>query len=99
MISPVTNWRQTKNIHNRIGKIGKIISWTKVFVAPSGFENSVPYYAGIVEFGKAKRETLQFVDFDNEPQIGQNVITVVRRIGRQKPAEVILYGVKAKPYE
>lgn len=99
MNSPVTNWRQTKDINSRVGKIGTVISWTKIFVAPSGFENDVPYYAGIVEFEKGKREALQFVDFDKEPEISQNVITVIRRIGKQKPAEVIQYGIKAKLYE
>ncbi len=99
MSSSITTWRQTKNIHARIGKIGKVVSWTKIFVAPIGFENEVPYYAAIVEFEKEKRETFQLVDFDTGPQIGQNVITVVRRIGKQKPAEVIQYGIKAKPYE
>lgn len=99
MISSVTNWRQTKDIYVKVGKVGKIISWTKIFVAPTGFENDVPYYVAIIEFGKEKRNTMQLVDFDKEPSLGQNVITVVRRIGRQKAAEVIQYGIKAKLYE
>ena len=99
MTSPVANWRQAKNIHTKIGKVGTIISWTNVFVAPSGFENETPYYAGIVEFSKGQRATMQFVDFQNEPTIGQKVITAVRRLGRQKPHEVIQYGIKAKPLE
>ena len=99
MISSVTNWRQTKDIHKRVGRVGKVVSWTKIFVAPTGYENDVPYYAGIIAFEKSKRETYQFVNFDNDPIIGQNVITVIRRIGKQKPAEVIQYGVKVKPYE
>lgn len=99
MNSAVKNWRLTRNIHSRVGKVGRVISWTKIFVAPSGFESDVPYYAGIIEFEKSKRETYQFVNFDNDPIIGQNVITVIRRIGKQKPAEIIQYGVKVKPYE
>ncbi len=99
MSSPITTWRQTKNIHTRIGKLGKIISWTKIFVAPTGFENDVPYYAGIIEFEKEKRETFQLVNCDKEPKIGQNVITVVRRVCKQKLTEVIQYGIKVKPYE
>lgn len=94
----VTNWRLAKNIHTKVGKIGKVITWTKVYVAPSGFEADVPYYAGIVEFKNGERSAFQFVDFDNEPTIGQIVITVVRRIGRIKPQEVIQYGIKVKPY-
>ncbi len=97
MSSPVQNWRQTKNIASLIGKIGTILSWTKVFVAPAGFENDVPYFAGIVQFTKNTRTTMQFVDFEKEPVVGQKVITVVRRIGRPKPQEVIQYGIKVKP--
>lgn len=97
MSSPVKNWRQMKSIHTRVGKVGKVISWTKVFVAPSGFEADVPYYAGIVEFKNGERSTFQFVDFETEPIIGQNMVTVVRRIGRPKPADVIQYGIKVKP--
>ncbi len=99
MSSSIKNWRLTKNIHQRVGKVGKVISWTKVNVTPSGFENEVPYYVGLVEFPKGQRKMLQFVDFDKEPVIGDNVITVIRRIGKPKPAEVILYGIKAKPYD
>lgn len=98
MSNLVSNWRQAKNIHTKIGKLAKVISWTKVHVAPSGFEGDVPYYVGIVEFKSGQRTTAQFVDFENEPVIGQNVITVVRRIGRPKPTDVIEYGIKVKPY-
>lgn len=99
MTSVVKNWRQTKHINERVGKIGKVLSWTKIFVAPSGFETEVPYYAGIVVFEKNNKGTFQFVDFDKEPKVSQTVITVIRRIGKQKPAEVIQYGIKVKPYE
>lgn len=99
MNNSIKNWRQTKNINQRVGKIGKVISWTKVNMAPSGFENEVPYYVGLIEFQKGQREMLQFVDFDKEPVIGDTIITVIRRIGKPKPAEVIFYGIKAKPYE
>ncbi|MBI2465380.1 OB-fold domain-containing protein [Candidatus Shapirobacteria bacterium] len=98
MTNLVSNWRQAKNIHKQIGKVAKIVSWTKVYVAPSGFEADVPYYAGIVEFRNGQRTTVQFVDFEDEPAIGQNVVTVVRRIGRQRPQDVIQYGIKVKPY-
>lgn len=97
MSSPVSNWRLTKGIHTKVGKIGTIVSWTKIHVAPSGFEADVPYYAGIVKFKNGERATFQFVDFENEPVIGQNVVTVIRRIGKAKPQDVIQYGIKVKP--
>ena len=99
MNSPVSNWRLTKNIHTKVGRVGNIISWTKVYAAPSGFENDTPYHAGIVQLKSGGRITVQFVDFEKEPVIGQKVITIIRRIGRPKPTEVIQYGIKVKPYE
>ncbi len=50
MSSPVTVWRHHKNIRNYLGKTGKIIVWTKVYIAPAGFEHEAPYFAAIVEF-------------------------------------------------
>jgi len=74
------------------------VSWTKIFVAPSGYEAETPYYAGIITFAKGNRAPMQFVDFVAEPVIGQKIITVVRRSGRAKPQEIIAYGIKAKPF-
>ncbi len=97
MNSPVQNWRLTKNIHTKVGKVGVVVSWTKVYVAPSGFEHETPYYVAIVEFTKGNRITAQVVDCESDPQIGDKVVTVIRRIGKPKAAEVIQYGIKVKP--
>ena len=103
MSSPITVWRHHKRIKNYLNQEGKIIVWTKVFVAPSGFEHEAPYYVAIVEFKNKNRMPLQLVDFENEPKPnlpagrqGQKVITVVRRLGKVKLDEVIEYGIKAK---
>lgn len=97
MSSPVTVWRHHKKLKNYLNQEGKIIVWTKVFVAPSGFEHEAPYYVAIVEFKDGKSMPLQLVDFDNEPKSNQKVITVLRKLGKVKLDEVIEYGIKAKP--
>lgn len=98
MNSPVTIWREHKNIHDYVGKIGKIIIWTKVFVAPSGFEHQAPYIVGIVELNGKERLPLQIVDCnDKDLKPNQKVELVVRRIGKAKSEDVIEYGLKAKP--
>lgn len=98
MSSPIKNWRETKSLHKSLGLVGKIITWTKIFVAPSGFEHEVPYTVAIVEFLDGKKIAAQVVDCGEEDlKEGQKVITVIRRIGRQKPDEVIEYGIKVKP--
>lgn len=98
MSSPVTVWRHHKNIKNYLGKTGKIIVWTKVYIAPSGFEHEAPYPVAIVEFAGGARMPLQLVEYeDKHLKPGQKVITVVRKLGKVKLDEVIEYGIKAKP--
>ncbi len=96
--NPVAIWREHKNLKNYLNRRGKVIVWTKVFTAPLGFENQVPYIVGIIEFADKTRLPLQLVDCD-EKDLKPNlkVTTVIRRIGKTKPEEVIEYGVKAKP--
>lgn len=99
MSSPITVWRNHKNLRNLLGEAGKVIVWTKVLIAPRGFEHEAPYYVAIVEFKSGKRTTLQLVDCDKDPKPNQKIITVVRKLGKVKLDEVIEYGIKAKPYD
>lgn len=98
MSSPVTVWRHHKNIKNYLGKTGKIIVWTKVFIAPAGFEHEAPYPVAIVEFSKNDKMPLQLVEYEEKHlKPGQKIITVVRKLGKVGLDEVIEYGIKAKP--
>ncbi len=97
MNSPVTIWREHKNIHNYLGKIGKVIVWTKVFIAPAGFEHQVPYIVGIVELEGKDRLPLQIVECEEKDlKPNQKVTLIVRRIGKTSSADVVEYGLKAK---
>lgn len=96
MNSPVTIWRDHKNLHNYLNKVGKIVVWTKILVPPAGFEHEAPYIVGIIQFSD-ERLPLQIVDCDEKDlKINQKVITVVRKIGKAKSEDVIEYGVKVK---
>ncbi len=98
MSSPVTVWRNHKNLRNYLNIEGKIIVWTKVFVAPSGFEHEAPYFVAIVEFKDGKRMPLQLVDCEEKRlKPNQKIVTVIRKMGKVKLDEVIEYVVKAKP--
>lgn len=78
--------------------MGKIITWTKIFVAPLGFEHEIPYLVAIVELQGGQRITAQLVECDENTLIrGQQVVTVIRRVGLAKPQDVIDYGIKVKP--
>lgn len=97
MNSPVTIWREHKKLHNYLNKIGELVVWTKIFVAPAGFEHQVPYLVGIIQFN-GERLPLQIVDCEEEDlKVNQKVITVVRKIGKAKSEDVIEYGIKVKP--
>jgi uncharacterized OB-fold protein len=98
MNSPVQVWRTTKELHAFLGKKGKIVVWTRIFVAPSGYESELPYIVAIVEFENGSRKSLQVVDYTEEQlKSGQKVIVAIRRIGKAGPDEVITYGLKVKP--
>ena len=97
MNSPVTIWRDHKNLHNYLNKIGRIIVWTKILVPPTGFEHEAPYLVGIIQFPRERRP-LQIVDCTEEDlKPNRQVITVIRKIGKAKSEDVIEYGVKVKP--
>lgn len=98
MNSPVTIWRKHKKLHNYLGKQGKLLVWTKIFVAPEGFEHQAPYLVGIVKFDSGEKLPVQIVDCEEaDLKIYLKVKTVIRKIGKGKPEEVIEYGIKVKP--
>lgn len=97
MNSPVQIWRQHKKLHTYLNKVGKLVVWTKILVAPSGFEHQVPYLVGIVQLDNGDRLPLQIVDCE-EKDLKENlkVITVIRKTGKVKSEDVIEYGLKTK---
>lgn len=98
MISPVVTWRDTKKLKNYLNKKGKILVWTKIYVAPEVFEHQTPYFAGIVEFGDGEKRSLEIVDCNEEDlKEGLEVVTVVRKIGKVEKDEVVEYGIKVRP--
>ena len=97
MNTPVTIWRQHKTLHTYLNRLGRLVVWTKIHVAPEGFEHQIPYLVGIVQF-ENERLPLQIVDCEeNDLKINQKVITVIRKIGKAKSEDVIEYGLKVKP--
>lgn len=97
MSSPSTIWRQHKTLHTYLNKVGRLLVWTKIFVAPEGFEHQTPYLVGIVQF-EEERLPLQIVDCEEKDlKINQKVKIVIRKIGKAKSDDVIEYGLKVKP--
>ncbi len=97
MSSPVQIWRLHKNLHNYLNKVGRLVVWTKIFVAPEGFEHQTPYLVGIMQFDN-QRLPLQIVNCEEKDlKVNMKVITVIRKIGKAKSEDVIEYGLKVKP--
>lgn len=98
MNSPIATYRNHNLLHNYLNKRGKLIVWTKIHVAPQGFEHQTPYFVGIIQFEDGERLPLEVVDTAEEilkPNL--KVQTVIRRIGKHSSDGVIQYGIKVKP--
>lgn len=95
MISPVKIWRHQKKVVSLLGQEGKIISWTKIFVPPLGFEEMAPYRIVLVEFKDKARMVGQFVNAKEKNLcFGQKVKAVYRRVRRPDAEGIIPYGIK-----
>ena len=49
MKSPVTIWRKQKKDAPILGMKGKVVTWTKIMVAPPKFQAFTPYVVVLVE--------------------------------------------------
>lgn len=98
MANPAEIWRNHKKLHSYLNKKGKLLVWTKISIAPLGFEDSVPYFSGIVQFEDGSKLPVQIVDC-KEKDLKENlkVISIIRKGGKVNADEVIEYVVKVKP--
>lgn len=96
MISPVKIWRRQKETRILLGKKGKILSWTKIFVPGKDFKKYAPYSVVMVEFSDGQRSVGQLVDNPGEPKIGDTATTVLRKVREGSEDGVIAYGIKFK---
>lgn len=95
-ISPVKQWRNQKHSRELLGKIGRVVSYTKIYVPQEGFEDQAPYYIAVVDLGN-QRVMGQLVDVeDDSVKLGIQVQAVIRRIRLVKEDNVIPYGIKYK---
>src|SRR3990167_5910200 len=98
MISPVKIWRRQKEIKQNLGKKGKILTWTIIYVAGSEFKTYAPYPVAVVKLESGKRITTQLVDYRKEDlKIGQRVIVILRKVREGTNEDVLVYGLKVKP--
>lgn len=98
MISPVKIWRRQKEIKHVLGKKGKIVTWTIIYVAGSDFKKFAPYPVAIVELLNGEKATGQLVDYSpKDLKKGQEVIAILRKVRESSDEDVITYGIKFRP--
>lgn len=98
MKSPVTIWRKQKKDVPILGKEGKIITWTRILVAPPKFKEFTPYIVVLVELSNKEKVYGQLVDYeDSDLVMNKKVKATLRKSGTVGPNDVIEYGVKFKP--
>lgn len=91
---------EAKQLYSFSGK-GQVYSFTTVYDAPTGYEESVPYTVALIRLNEGPMVTAQLTDLDNrQVAIGMPVEMVTRRL-RQDGDErgAIVYGYKFRPVE
>ncbi len=98
MQQAVRVWRQQQKDKKSLGRVGVILSWTEISVAPPRFESILPYTIVLVEYEDKERAYGQLVDFDTAQRaIGSRVVSIFRRTRDVGPEDVIEYGIKFRP--
>jgi uncharacterized protein len=78
---------------------GEVFSFTTIYEAPTGFDETVPYTVALVKLVEGPVITAQLTDLgDTPPEIGMPVEMVTRRL-RQDGDErgMLIYGYKFRP--
>lgn len=78
---------------------GEVFSFTTIFEAPVGFDDTAPYTVALVKLEEGPMVTAQLTDLgETKPEIGMIVEMVTRRL-RQDGDErgMLIYGYKFRP--
>ncbi len=89
--------RSSKLVPEEMPARGKIVSFTRVFSAPEGFENEAPYFLALIELENEVVILSQVVDSPEEKiSLGAPVKMVFRRVFEDGSKGAIAYGFKFK---
>jgi len=95
--SPAKIWREAKARYQYLGKSGLLISFTKIWQGPAGFETNSPYWVGMVRLKGNQKVTGQIIGNQEEKlKMGVKVKGVLRILNKGNETGVIEYGVKFK---
>lgn len=95
LTSPVRIWREQSSDYPFLGKLGRLVSWTKVVAAPVSFSGQAPYMVGLIDCGEWGKKMGQLIGVEEgDLKIGQKFIGVWRRLRVHGDEGLIEYGVK-----
>ena len=99
LFTPVQLTRTIRDRYQFLGKVGRVVSFTLIRVAPEQLKRRTPYVVAIVDFG-TQRATMTLADVrKDEVFMGMKVVGVLRRLYEPSKEGVIPYGVKCVPLE
>lgn len=78
---------------------GEVFSFTTIYEAPAGFDDTAPYTVALVKLEEGPMVTTQMTDLgEAKPEIGMNVEMVVRRLRQDGDDRgMLIYGYKFRP--
>ncbi len=78
---------------------GEVFSFTTIYEAPAGFDDTAPYTVALVKLEEGPMVTTQLTDLgDAKPEIGMDVEMVVRRLRQDgDDRSMLIYGYKFRP--
>jgi uncharacterized OB-fold protein len=78
--------------------LGEVFSYTTIYDAPAGFENTAPYTIALVKLNEGPVVTAQLTDVDKDDvHIGMPVEMVTRKLRSDGEEGMIVYGYKFRP--
>jgi uncharacterized OB-fold protein len=89
---------EAKTLYSFSGR-GEVFSYTTVYEAPAGFEETTPFTLALVKLEEGPVVTAQLTDLGEDPvEIGMPVEMVTRRLrSAGDERSVIVYGYKFRP--
>jgi uncharacterized OB-fold protein len=81
-------------------RAGKIFSYTKVHVGPTGFSHETPYFIALIELENKVKVLSQIIDSEEEKiKVGAKVELAFRKMGKDDKYGAINYAYKFKVTE
>ncbi|KKQ41807.1 MAG: hypothetical protein US60_C0029G0007 [Microgenomates group bacterium GW2011_GWC1_37_8] len=81
-----------------LSPLGKIFSWSLLYVAPEGFEQLIPYPIALVKMDDGPIILSQITDYDlKDLKSGSRVEAVFRKLVEPNGESIIRYGLKFRP--